>query len=69
MTSSCSLCNPVFKERYLSSCAGWNLQPLGQVLDQNGRGSELQGMFQGADPAVLIQSQLLKTLDLYSASH
>ena len=52
MTSSRSLCNPVSKERYLISCAGWNLQSLGQVFNQDDGGSELQGVFQGADPAV-----------------
>lgn len=45
MTSSCLPCNPVSKERYLSSCAGWNLQSLDQVLDQDDGGSELQRTF------------------------
>lgn len=53
MTSSWLLCNSVSKERFLSLCAGWNLQSVGQDLDQDGGGSELQRTFQGADPAVL----------------
>lgn len=52
-SSLCSLCSPVSEEKHFGPCAGWNPRCPGQVLGRDGEGSELQRMFQGADPVVL----------------